>query len=216
MRWLIDFDDTLAIGYMTWAMEHVIPQMIEEFALPYEEETFSRALLHAQKQSNENTDDQRVVNEFFDAIGWDYTYQGVLMQRVYAEGYALQLYPDTEAFLQRLSSDPVNRIFVVSNNPKAPELAAHLGITAYFEAILTPEICGSQAKPVADMYAYLDAHYPDTGESVMVGDDPWSDGTFAKTCGMTCWLLDRMDRYAVLYPQEPYRWVKSLDLIGTV
>ena len=42
MRWLIDMDDTLAMGYLTWAVEHVIPSFIREHGLPYEATAFAQ------------------------------------------------------------------------------------------------------------------------------------------------------------------------------
>lgn len=214
MRWLIDMDDTLVMGYLTWAIQHVLPGMIDEFKLPYDATRFSRALLKAQKQSNEGVDEQHILNDMFTALGWDARYQAVLLQRVWEENYALSLYPDTLPFLKRLSADPKNRLFIVSNNDGAPDILAQMGIAGYFEAIITPTISGGQPKPAPDMYAYLDRHYSAETDSVMVGDDPWSDGTFAKSCGITCWLLDRMDRFAVLYPHERYLWRKSLSDVG--
>jgi len=216
MRWLIDFDDTLAIGYTTWAMQHVIPGMITEYNLTYEETVFSRAMLHAQKQSNQNVDEQVVLDELFIELGWEPKLQKVLISRVYETGYDLKLYEDTLPFLEKLMEQPSNRLLVVSNNNDAPNLAASLGITEYFEAILTPAICGGKPKPTADMYTYIEDKYPAQNgeETVMVGDDPWSDGDFAKVIGAAnCYLLDRMDRYAVLYPQEDYHWVHSLKEI---
>src|SRR5437763_1744939 len=124
MRWFIDFDDTLAIGPMTWALNHVVPSMIEEHKLPYDADLFLEQTLRAQQEANLGLGDDAVLD-----------------------------------YIIKQHTIPADETYTI------------------------------------------------------VGDDPWSDGSFADTCQINCWILDRLDRYARLYPGKTYRWVRSLDEI---
>jgi FMN phosphatase YigB (HAD superfamily) len=50
----------------------------------------------------------------------------------------------------------------------------------------------------------------DPENTIVVGDDPWSEGSFAATCGLHCWIVDRMDRFSTLGDTSTYQRVRSL------
>ena len=214
MVWFIDFDDTLAVGPITFAFEHVIPNLIKQHALPHDEALFSDACLEAQRQGNANVDPQLILNELFGKLGWPHELKNQFLNDIFT-GYVPTLFEDAKSFLEQLQADS-QKVYILSNNNQATALAGMLGITPYFAAILTPDSCGKiQGKPDRAMWDYATAQYSiGTGEPIhMVGDDPWSDGTFAETCQMDCWMLDRMNRYSPLYSQKNYHWVRSLKEI---
>jgi FMN phosphatase YigB (HAD superfamily) len=181
--WFVDFDDTLVVGPVTWALNHVFPRMIRDNKLPFDQRKFNEAILTAQQHSNEEMGEMAVVDGLFQTMGW----------------------PDT-------LKKPLN-------NNYAPHIAEQLGIARHFAGIFTPKSCGGvRGKPQREMWDHLLAqrivadHPADmTG---MVGDDPWSDGTFSERCNIPCWIVDRMDRFARLRADKPYRWAASLAEIG--
>ena len=210
-NWYLDFDDTLAVGPITWALQHVFPEMIESNSLPYDEASYTRVMLKAQRLSNEGVDEARILDEMFSRLGWPDHLKLELGQSVYT-GYELALFEDTIPFLDYLREQE-HTLFIISNNNKAVEHAETLDIAHYFTDILIPERCGAvPGKPDSGMWTHLLTCYPDLeGEGGhFVGDDPWSDGLFAEVCQLQCWIVDRMQRYQTLYTEKPYRWVTSL------
>jgi FMN phosphatase YigB (HAD superfamily) len=102
------------------------------------------------------------------------------------------------------------------NNPRTPEIAEHLGIARFFTRIFTPKLCeGCKPKPHIGLWDYVVRHVSsiDINNSVMIGDDPWSDGEFAQKVGLPCWILDRNDRFSSMRGSVPYNWIKSLTAI---
>ncbi len=215
MHWFIDFDDTLSIGPMTWAFNHVIPNMIREYGLPYEPDLFMEATLRAQQEANQDLGDMVVMDNFLSAVRWPSSVKQPLLDAVF-EGYKPALFDDALPLLERLRAE-VQPIYVLSNNNHAPLLIEQFGVAPYFVGVFTPKLCGGLAgKPQREMLDYVLARHPiPAGEMAIVGDDPWSDGSFAETCGIHCWLLDRLDRYARIYPDKPYHWIRSLDNLTT-
>ena len=212
MQWFIDFDDTLAVGPITWAFEHVIPQMIEKNHLTYDEAVYNEAVLTAQRQGNDNVDEKTVIDDFFTTIGWPHHLKDQFLRDIY-EGYTPTLFDDSTAFMDRLTADR-HKIFIISNNNHAPFLAQQLGIEHYFTAIFTPKACGGvRGKPQRDMWDFVMAQsvVDSSAPVVIVGDDPWSDGDFAQNCNTPCWILDRMSRFSSLHTSKPFRWAKSLN-----
>lgn len=215
MNWYLDFDDTLAVGPITWALQHILPEMIQVHNLPYDETLFTQVILKAQQLSNQGIEEAPILDEMFTRLGWPDHLKTDLGQKVYT-GYSLALFEDTVAFLDHLRGQQ-HRMFIISNNNKAAEYIEKLGIATYFTAILTPLNCGDvPGKPNRAMWDYLLTHYPDIKgqDAYFVGDDPWSDGLFAEACELSCWIVDRMQRYHTLYTEKPYHWATSLhDLI---
>jgi hypothetical protein len=71
MYWILDFDDTLAVGPNTWAFEVVLPQLIQERNLPYDKALFDSVMLQAQeKANNQDLDDAEVFNFVFQSLNW--------------------------------------------------------------------------------------------------------------------------------------------------
>ncbi|MBZ0302193.1 MAG: hypothetical protein K8J31_20760 [Anaerolineae bacterium] len=216
MNWVLDFDDTLAVGANTWALTRIIPDIASTHHLPLDPVEFTRISLHAQKLSNETSDDLALLDEMFRQLGWPTKFKHELLNRMFQE-YVPALYDDTLPFLQRLSV-AAHRIILMSNNDHAPTIAAQLDIDHYFAAILTPKRCeNAGGKPKRDMWDFavaqgiVEASVP----TQMVGDDPWSEGTLADVCGHSCWIVDRLDRYGALHADLAYQWVSSLFDIPT-
>jgi HAD superfamily hydrolase (TIGR01549 family) len=207
MVWILDFDDTLALGPNTWAFETVLPELIKQHQLPYEPDLFASVMLKAQEQSNLTGDDEAILDYVFGTLGWPDSLKKDLVHRVFNE-YQPVLFADTLPFLERMKGQT---LIIVSNNNYAPHIAQGLGIAHYFKAIITPKSSGKRSKPHADMW---DAVVELVGEEnlVMIGDDPWSDGLFSQGREASCFILDRLNRYTNL--DLPYQFVPSLDNIG--
>jgi FMN phosphatase YigB (HAD superfamily) len=211
---LIDFDDTLVTAPITWALESAFPALIETYKLPYDKISFDHAIMHAQERSNIELDPRVILHDLFTTLGWPQEHEAELLQSV-MQGYRPQLFPDSLAFLERIRISGTTLI-LVSNNRLAPTLAEGLGITPYFSGLHTPtNTVGAQAKPDPSLYHAVLENFPaSTAENtVMIGDDPWSDGQFAENCGFRCYLVDRLRRYSALYESRPYQWIDSLDRV---
>jgi FMN phosphatase YigB (HAD superfamily) len=212
MYWILDFDDTLAVGPNTWALETVLPQLIKDRNLPYQKALFDKVILETQeKANNHEIDDAEVFQFVFDSLSWPGDLRSELEQKVYKE-YQPSLYADTKPFLEKLKAAE-HTIIVISNNNHAPQIAEALGIADYFDAIYTPNLCdNAPPKPQRHMWDYVSQHEAiDTSEELwVVGDDPWSDGSFAEACGLMVWILDRLKRYESLYETMPYQWAETL------
>ena len=209
MIWLIDFDDTLAVGPNTWALTRILPELIQAHGIPYEESRFTAVSLRAQQRANETNNDEAILDEMFQQLGLPPSLKDELLSRMYQE-YVPRLYEDTLPFLERLAGKTV---FIISNNNHTPQIAQQLGVADYVSDILTPKRCNNaRLKPQRDMWDYVLAQgLADEREAGMViGDDPWSEGPFADACGFDCWIIDRLNRYASLRPPLPYRLGQSL------
>lgn len=215
MIWILDFDDTLAVGPTTWALTVILPEIIRANNLPFEQARFTEATLKAQEIAGETSDDQAILDEMFRALDWPTHLKQDLVARMYKE-YKPGLYSDTLLFLERLKTGG-HTALVMSNNNYAPHIAQQLGIDHYFAGIFTPKACGGvRPKPERDMWDYALAQAMiDSGVPVtVVGDDPWSEGAFADNCGHSCWILDRLGRYSSLHARYPaYQWAAGLDNI---
>jgi FMN phosphatase YigB (HAD superfamily) len=211
MRWFIDFDDTLASGPMTWALDYVFPQMIQDHRLECDAERFAQAVLHAQERANVDTDAQAILDELFETMHWPHSLQSELEQAIY-RNYQPVLFDDVPEFLDRLHATG-QPIYIASNNQQAHHWASHLGIAHYFREIFTPAAC--PPKPHRGFWDHILTVLPDldAAAACFIGDDPWSDGVFAEALGVDCWLLDRANRYQSLRTNHPYRWIRSLHEI---
>jgi FMN phosphatase YigB (HAD superfamily) len=215
MYWILDFDDTLAVGPNTWAFEKVLPQLIHERNLPYDKPLYDSVMLQAQEKANNlELDDAEVFNFVFDSLGWSHDLRSELEQKVYQE-YQPSLFPDTQPFLEKLKAAE-HTLYIISNNNHALALAKMLGIADYFAGIYTPKTCKVLPKPKRDMWDFVTQQVEiDSAQTVyMVGDDPWADGAFAQACGHQCWILDRLGRYGSLHEKFPFQWATSFEGIN--
>ena len=213
MYWLFDFDDTLVLGPNTWAFEVAMPEFIEKYELPYEKEKFDNVMLEAQKRGAEDASEAELLNYVFGELNWRDELKQELVNRVFYE-YTPHLFDDTLQFLQAIR-DKNQQMFIISNNQHVHPIAEKLGIADYFEAIYAPVVnAGLKPKPAVDLWKKLQSDYnlTDLANVRMVGDDPWSDGTFSQRCGFSCWILDRLNRYTSLHANLPYRWINTLDV----
>jgi HAD superfamily hydrolase (TIGR01549 family) len=194
MQWFIDFDDTLALGPTTWAIQTVLPRLIRAHGLPYSDDLLHAALLRGQEIAAQGQDESQALETVFTMMNWPPELKRTLVEEVF-ERYVPVLFDDARPFLQRLRAGG-EPLAIVSNNNHAPQIAEALGIAVYVNNIFTPDSCGiKRGKPHRDVWDYIcDKH--EIQNAVMVGDDPWSDGAFADACGIPCVLVDRLDRFA--------------------
>jgi HAD superfamily hydrolase (TIGR01549 family) len=208
MHWILDFDDTLALGPNTWAFQEVLPNLIKSHNLPFDAALYEEVMLTAQRRANEDEDEEMLLNYVFSSLNWDDSLKSQLIHRIYNE-YQPALFPDTLAFLQTLQAHN-QRVYLISNNNHADQLLKMLGIADVFTAVLSPKAHAAKAKPHRALFDVLQAQHDLRGEIVMVGDDPWSDGRFADTCGIACWIVDRLGRFNSLHASYPYQWATTL------
>ena len=211
MQWFVDFDDTLAIGPNYWALNHVLPQMIEEHQLPFNEANYQQAIYRGMQQVNDNASEQAILDELFQSLGWSPDKQQELVERVFS-GYQPHLFDDALPFLNaaQVASQP---IYIISNNNHSPDLIESLNIRKLIADIFTPKLCGDiPGKPKPDLWDYVQQKYANINvqEALFVGDDPWSDGAFADAIGMPCAIIDRTAQFKPLYQTMTYRWINSL------
>jgi len=203
-QWFLDFDDTLVVGPVTWALETVLPAMIRENNLSLDQAQLDASLLLGQEQAASGMGDMEILDVLFSEMGWPHSLKQQLITEVF-DHYIPALFGDTLPFLQRMGS-----IYVLSNNNHAPDIAAHLGMTPYIKGFFTPKLCGVMVgKPDRALWDFVSDAY-DVEGAILVGDDPWSDGTFADECGIDCILVDRLNRFAGM---AQYRRVLSLAAI---
>lgn len=210
--WLIDFDDTLASGPVTWGIRRALPKLIRSHDLPLDPDALAEGLLIAQEQSNAPVDLRAVVDAFFDRMGWPGHLRDALLQDV-SDNYAPELFDDALPFLDRLRRAG-HTVFILSNNPRTPDHAAQLGLSAQVEAVITPHMLpGAGPKPERSLWERLAQRFPalNEGDAVVVGDDPWSDLAFAQACSLRAWLLDRDDRFGGLDLGPNAQRIRSLS-----
>lgn len=212
MYWVLDFDDTLALGPNTWAFQTVLPDLIQKYQLPFDAPLFDAVTLKAQEQANLTDDEESVVRYVFEALNWDISLKDELINRVYHD-YQPQLFDDTLDFLEHRAQHN-DTLLVVSNNNYAGHLLEQLGIAHYFKAVFTPKLTQKRAKPRHEMWSDVQAI---VGNSVVqvVGDDPWSDGLFSQGHPQAqAWIIDRLERYTSLHGHMPYHFVTALTEIA--
>lgn len=209
MHWLLDFDDTLVLGPNTWAFQEVLPDLIRSNNLKYDQSLFDEVTLKAQQQANEDVSEEDLLNYVFDTLEWPDKLKSELIHRVY-NGYQPHLFKDTIPFLDYICKRG-DKVYLVTNNNHAPQIAENLGLADYFVGMITPKQSEGRAKPHRDMWDALQAKYALEGDIIMVGDDPWADGTFAQRAGIQCWVIDRLSRYSSLHDELPYQWAKTFD-----
>jgi FMN phosphatase YigB (HAD superfamily) len=208
---LVDFDDTLAVGPVTWGIETFLPEVMARHGLAPDRARLDAALIAAQELAAEKFDDDQVLTGFLAEMDWP--------EELYADlavgfgfEFAFSLFDETLPFLRWLRERGV-RAFVVSNNNRSPRLAEELGIADHLAGFITPSMDESlRPKPDPSMFNAVLAQLPDLDPetTVMIGDDPWSDAGFAAACGLPCLLVDRTRRYRGLTPLGRVRFLDSL------
>ena len=114
MHWIIDFDDTLAIGPNTWAFEVVLPELIKKYELPYQKERFDAVMVEAQKRSAKEADESKLLAYIFSELQWRNDIGDELIDRVFND-YTPDLFPDSLDFLKHLH-ETSEKLYLVSNN----------------------------------------------------------------------------------------------------
>ena len=211
LNWFIDFDETLASGAITWAFESAFPKLIREYHLPNDPARLQAAALVALERAAHDDAAALILHQLFETMGWPAALERTLFDDILTN-YQPRLFDDATPFLERLKR--LNRrVFVLSNNPLSLKLIALLEIEGYVSGIYTPTAHpGTRPKPHRSLWDVIVAADPlvTADNSALVGDDPWADGTFATTCGIACWLVDREARFDRLRGDTPYHWVRSL------
>lgn len=213
--WLIDFDDTLASGNMTWALREAFPKLIQTHRLAYDPARLNHILLDLQARANESEPLDVLLRELFEGMGWPRALERGFLDDLMT-GYQPELFDDSLPFLRRLK-DSGQRVIILSNNPRALDNATALGITPYVDAVYTPySLPDMQPKPHRSLWDYVVAEHLDVAPELarVVGDDPWSDGAFAAACGLPCWIVDRAGRLREPVEANGWYWVRSLDEIS--
>lgn len=212
MIWLLDFDDTLVRGGITWALDDAFPALIRDHELAFDPVRFEQLIFAAQERGSLEADPGPIVQSLFTGMGWP-TALGEQFLHTLITKYQPQVFEDAWVFLDRLNAAG-HSAYIVSNNPRSPALAQKLGLAERVVQVLTQSICpGSLPKPDRSLWDYLQTLIgpPAPGQGVtIVGDDPWSDGVFAENCELPCYIVDRSQRFGPLYGVKDYRWVRSL------
>jgi FMN phosphatase YigB (HAD superfamily) len=209
--WLVDFDDTLAVGLTTWGYAQAIPDLVQQHDLVFDATQFESAMLIAQEQASRITDPTPVIDEFLENMGWPSALRAHLLEAM-RHSYQPELFEDAVPFLNRLQAAG-KTIYIVSNNPRTPGAVEQLGLTGLVNQVFTPKRCpGTSPKPHCSLFDYIAGINPAVTRTnaVVVGDDPWSDGAFAKNCGLAGWLVDRHNRFETLTPLHDVKRVQSL------
>jgi FMN phosphatase YigB (HAD superfamily) len=210
-HWVIDFDETLASGVITWALDFAFPKLIEEHRLPFDDAVFHDALMQAQERAARRADPRVLLRELFTAMGWSVELETPLMQDV-TTNYRPALFEDALPFLEALR-ERKQTAFIVSNNPQSVAAVDALGIRPFVTDVLTPKSAPDLApKPDLSLWRLLTARHPEVTpeNTAIVGDDPWSEGEFAAGCGARCWIVDRKGRFADQQDRFSVGWVGSL------
>lgn len=210
-HWVIDFDETLASGVITWALDFAFPKLIEEYGLPFNDSVFHAALMEAQERAARRADPRALLRELFTAMGWSAELETPLMQDV-TTNYRPTLFEDALPFLDALREQD-QTVFIISNNPHSVAAVDALGIRSFVTDVLTPKSAPDLApKPDLSLWRLLTARYPQVmpENTAIVGDDPWSEGEFAVGCGARCWIVDRKGRFADRHEQFSVGWVRTL------
>lgn len=215
LNWFLDFDETLATSPLTWALKYAFPRLIENHQLAYDAARFEQAILVAQERSNQELDPRPVLHALFETLGWSHEYEAPLLHDI-MNNYAPELFDDAVPFLEQARARQ-HRLYLVSNNPMSVRHVEQLGLAAYFDGLYTAKLLNSPPKPHRGLWDEIVRARPEIQDNptIIVGDDPWSDGLFAENCGLPCWIIDRMNRFTSLHDSRPYRWAHTLLDIAT-
>lgn len=209
--WIIDFDETLASGNLTWALQYAFPSFIARHQLRHDPQRLHDVMLTMQQAASGVSDPAPLMSRLFEAMEWDPALQEQLLNDIFSN-FKPALFEDTLPFLERLNARG-DRVLVVSNNPRTHDQVRILPLERYIAGVFTPQSCpGTLPKPDRSLWDYIVAHDEQISSdaTTVVGDDPWSEGEFAFVCGLPCWIVDRMDRFGAVTDQPTYRRVQSL------
>jgi FMN phosphatase YigB (HAD superfamily) len=210
--WLLDLDDTLQVGPLSWASIHLFPDIIAQTGIKPDKATFDAAIRRAHELYDAGNDNDVMGDEFFRQMGWSTSLKNEVIGRFFRE-YRPGLFDDTLPFLEWAAGQG-HRLYVTANNVQARQICQSLGISRYFADILTPADCGVARKPDAGMWEYLKARTDVTGDStVVVGNELMFDAGFAKNCGLDCMIVDRYDRFDAM-PERCVRVASLTEIAG--
>jgi FMN phosphatase YigB (HAD superfamily) len=194
--WLLDLDDTLQVGPLSWATVHIFPEIIAQTGIKPERATFEAAYARAQEIYNAGGSNEVLGDEFFQILGWPVALKTAIIER-FTKEYQPALFEDTPAFLD-WAAGRGDRLYITANNKWARSVCQLLGISHYFAEILTPADSGVSGKPSPAMWEYLKARtgLTEDADVVLVGNNLTTDGAFARNCGLDCIIVDRYQRFA--------------------
>jgi FMN phosphatase YigB (HAD superfamily) len=208
--WLVDFDETLAVGSLTWVLGY-FPKFVHMHQLDADNARLQQVMLVLQERGRQTPDSMSLLKSLFEMMEWPSALQNQLLADLRSQ-FQPTLFDDALPFLERLHSYN-RRVYIISNNKRTPEHVNLLGIGQYVTEVLTPHSCpDTQPKPHPSLWNYLVMRQAeiDPGTTAIIGDDPWSDGGFAESCGLPCWIVDRQKRFSEMFRHKPYQWVQSL------
>lgn len=214
--WLIDFDDTIASGNLTWALQSAFPKFVLENQLAYDKQQLGQTIIRLQERKHQSVPLMQLLHDLFETMRWPHHLQQHLLDDLLT-AYQPSLFDDVLPFLRRLRAQN-RRIIVLSNNPHTLDNVATLQIEHYVDKVYTPyNAPDTQPKPHPSLWTHILTDFEDmTPETTtIVGDDPWSDGSFADNFGLKCWLIDRSGRLTGKVSANGWHWVRSLDEIQT-
>jgi FMN phosphatase YigB (HAD superfamily) len=184
---------------------------VRKHQLTYDETHLQETMLVLQERGRQNPDTASLLMSLFEMMHWPANLQNQFLDDL-RSSYRPTLFEDSLPFLQQLRINK-HRVYVLSNNKRTPEHVHFLNLDEYIEGVFTPHICpNTQPKPHPSLWKFVLAQYPDIDpqETRVIGDDPWSDGVFAESCDLPCWILDRSNRFSYMYSDKRYHWVTSL------
>ncbi len=121
-----------------------------------------------------------------------------LMRRMWPEvqeSIPLELYPDAEPTLKRLSEGGFKLALISNGPPDVAETVSRFGLTKYFPVALVSGVVGV-SKPNPEIFRIaLNGTGVEPGEAVHVGDLYEADVKGARNAGVTPLLLDRDGNY---------------------
>lgn len=205
--WLLDLDDTVQVGPLSWAAVNLFPEIAAQAGRPLAPARFEEGYARAHELFDTGADETTLVEAIFHALDWPLTLVPTVIERFHHD-YRPALFDDTLEFLDRLSSKG-HILYVLSNSRRARAVVNALGLRHYFTDVLTPHECAVAAKPTPALWHYLkDRIGISEAEAVVVGDNLWTDGLFAKNCGLDCIIVDRFRLYT---STGPHKLVHSLQ-----
>src|SRR5258708_1407848 len=209
MHWFVDLDDTLVVGPITWAINTVLPRLMEKYSLASSPTALAAALREGQEKAASGSGEAELLDLFFDRLGWPAELKRELVQEVF-DNYQPSLFDDSLQFLTWLS-DQRQSVFILSNNDRAVKIAGMLVIAPYIQEYFTTALCAvPKGKPDRALWDYVMSNFT-IASAVLVVDDPWSDGAFADVCNIPCYIVDRLNRFRDMVH---YRCVTSLSDIA--
>lgn len=209
--WIIDFDETLASGSITWALEQEFPKFIAAHQLPVDFTRLNALVLELQEVASQHSSPGPLVARLFSEMGWREDLQDEFLKSLFGS-YKPTLFEDTLPFLERLRQRK-DQVLIVSNNPRTLDQVPVLALQDYFLGVYTPSNSpGTLPKPDRSLWEYVRGSHTniDPQHTIVIGDDPWSEGAFAEACGLQCWIVDRLDRFATVSEGKRYGRVRSL------